>query len=390
MIALLSIFTTICMLCGCSVKDEAATIEDIKTAKSILILKENLPVIEELPTKPEVEEAEEQVEKVEEEKEEKKEEKPKNEPEKNTAVAKPNEAGSAPSAPTGKLPYYIKVNREANCVTIYTKDENGQYTVPVKAMVCSVGKRAGSTPAGKFKIYQRYTWRYLLGDQYGQYAVRFNGQILFHSVPYTKQSKDSLKTDYYNRLGEADSMGCVRLTCVDAKWIYDNCANGTIVEVYDSANPGPLGKPAAQKIDPSSPNAGWDPTDPDKSNPWRKQPPTISGVKDVSVNCGTSIEFLEGVTASDSDGNELSVAVSGTVDFNTPGTYNITYNVTDTLGKSTSVSAVVIVLEVVAPEVPEVVEPQVPEVEGPETPEAEVPTVPEASESDGELSSGNI
>ena len=36
-------------------------------------------------------------------------------------------------------PYYIKVNRQANCVTIYKKDENGNYTVPVKAMVCSVG-----------------------------------------------------------------------------------------------------------------------------------------------------------------------------------------------------------------------------------------------------------
>lgn len=33
--------------------------------------------------------------------------------------------------------YYIKVNKSANTITIYTKDANGNYTVPYKAMVCS-------------------------------------------------------------------------------------------------------------------------------------------------------------------------------------------------------------------------------------------------------------
>ena len=33
-------------------------------------------------------------------------------------------------------PYYIKVNRSQNCITVYGKDENGEYTIPVKAMVC--------------------------------------------------------------------------------------------------------------------------------------------------------------------------------------------------------------------------------------------------------------
>ena len=164
--------------------------------------------------------------------------------------------------------YYIKVNRLANCVTIYAKDTNGSHTVPVKAMVCSVGKNIYNTPAGVFKTTNKYEWRALYGNQYGQYATRFNGPILFHSVPYSRQSKDTLKTDYYNNLGVGDSMGCVRLTCADAKWIYDNCEIGTIVEVYDSTDPGPLGKPEAVKIDVNSPYAGWDPTDPDVANPW--------------------------------------------------------------------------------------------------------------------------
>ena len=165
-------------------------------------------------------------------------------------------------------PYYIKVNRFANCVTVYGKDTNGDYTVPVKAMVCSVGLN-GKTPLGVGSISDKYEWRLLFGDVYGQYAVRFDGHIMFHSVPYTTTSKDALKDGEYNLLGQPASKGCVRLSVIDAKWIYDNCCKGTQVEVYDGADPGPLGKPAAIQIDPYHFFRGWDPTDPDPANPWK-------------------------------------------------------------------------------------------------------------------------
>lgn len=165
------------------------------------------------------------------------------------------------------FPYYIKVNRQANCVTIYIKDEQDEYTVPVKAMVCSVGKR-GNTPLGVFKTSTKYNWRYLYGDVYGQYAYRINGPILFHSVPYYEKDKSTLETEEFNKLGQPASKGCVRLTVEDAKWLIDNCPKGTTVEIYDSEDPGPLGKPEAIKIDTNSPNKGWDPTDPDEENPW--------------------------------------------------------------------------------------------------------------------------
>ena len=49
-------------------------------------------------------------------------------------------------------PYYIMVNRAQNTVTIYGLDEAGYYTVPVKAMVCSVGRQGHGTPRGTFAI----------------------------------------------------------------------------------------------------------------------------------------------------------------------------------------------------------------------------------------------
>lgn len=177
------------------------------------------------------------------------------------------EARLAEEARIAALPYLIKVNRLANCVTVYTKDEAGEYTVPVKAMVCSVGLN-DETPLESGRISDKYDWRLLFGNVYGQYAVRFNGHIMFHSVPYTVQSKDALKDGEYNLLGQPASQGCIRLSVADAKWIYDNCDNGTKVEVYDAEDPGPLGKPSAIKIDPNSALKGWDPTDPDVLNPW--------------------------------------------------------------------------------------------------------------------------
>ena len=246
---------------------------------------------------------------------------------------------------SSKYPYYIKVNRLANCVTIYKQDENGAYTVPVKAMICSVGKNINNTPAGVFKTSDKYTWRYLFGDQYGQYATRITGHILFHSVPYMSQSKNTLRTDYYNNLGVGDSMGCIRLTCADAKWLYDNCAKGTTVEIYDSSNPGPLGKPTAMKIDTNSPYAKWDPTDPDASNPWKTAKPTISGVTNITVLQGEGVDYSSNVSAVDVFGVVLNVTTSGNVDATTAGEYVIQYTATDSRGNTMTASATITVVE---------------------------------------------
>ena len=165
------------------------------------------------------------------------------------------------------FPYYLKINRQQNVVTAYEKDENGEYTVPVKAILCSTGLY-DATPKGTFQLSSKYVWRELNGGVYGQYASRITGGVLFHSVPYASKNKSTLYASKYNKLGQQASMGCVRLTVEDAKWIYDNCPSGTYVEVYDSEDPGPLGKPEAIKMDLDNPNKGWDPTDPDENNPW--------------------------------------------------------------------------------------------------------------------------
>jgi len=216
---------------------------------------------------------------------------------------------------TGTSQYYIRVNYTANCVTIFTKDDKGFYTKPYKAMICSSGK---STPkSGTYKISYKYRWLSLYGGVYGQYSTRIVKNILFHSVPYYEQRANSLEYEEYDKLGTTASAGCIRLTVQDAKWIYDNITSGTYVEFYsDPTNPGPLGKPTAEKISTNTKNRNWDPTDPDKNNPWNGgngipsvtyTPPTqkTTSTKNTTQKNDTKAEVTTTITNSNKTSTEV-------------------------------------------------------------------------------------
>lgn len=172
--------------------------------------------------------------------------------------------------------YKIMVNRAANCVTVYEKDAAGEFCVPVRAFVCSVGRKGHETPLGTFNTSDYYQWRLMVDGSYGRYAVRFYKGIMFHSVPYYTENAGDMEWEQFNLLGGAASLGCVRLACADAKWIYDNCRKGTEVVVYDDAeNPGPLGKPSELKLTEENSMRKWDPTDTGAENPWNTVRPML-------------------------------------------------------------------------------------------------------------------
>lgn len=249
------------------------------------------------------------------------------------------------------LPYYIKINRQQNCVTVYALDKNGKYTKPVKAFACSVGVN-NATPTGTFSIPAKYRWHVLMGNVYGQYCSRIHGGVLFHSVFYSEKDPSKLAYNSYNRLGQSASHGCVRLNVADAKWIYDNCPVGTKVTIYDSKDPGPLGKPSTIKIDTSSPYRGWDPTDPDPDNPWQTVKPTIKGAKSKTVERSTKkLNLKSGVTATDYKGTSLKVKVSGKCTVSKTGKYKITYTATDKNGLTTKKTITITVKDTKKPSV---------------------------------------
>ena len=102
----------------------------------------------------------------------------------------------------------------------------------------------------------------MVNDTYTQYATRITaGQgFLIHSVCYDKPDIYTMQSVGYNGLGVVRSLGCIRLTAENAKWVYDNCALGTTVTIYNSPKPGPYDRPAIEWVIPGDQH--WDPTDP--------------------------------------------------------------------------------------------------------------------------------
>ena len=256
--------------------------------------------------------------------------------------------GSADFAEAGTYQgtWWLKVNTQCNVVTAY-KRVDGEWE-PVRAMICSTGLN-DTTPQGGFFLKGRWNWGALYEGVYGQYCTHITGDILFHSVFYNEQyKKNSMPIEEYNKLGEPASHGCVRLTVMDAKWIYENCPKGTKVTIYSSSKPGPLGKPERIPVI-TRRKTTWDPTDPDPKNPnFKLKPPviTVSPEKATEIPYGSKYSLTSGVSAQDPNtfmnlDDLITVSkvkkwsadeqryVTATFSTKKPGTYKVTYKVND-------------------------------------------------------------
>ena len=156
-------------------------------------------------------------------------------------------------------PFMLKINKEMNCLTVYAKDGDNGFIIPVKSFLTSVGD---DTPIGTFRTPEKYRWRLMIHDLYTQYATRLGAgmPILIHSIIYDAPNPFTVWASTYNNLGIARSAGCIRLASADAKWVYDNCAIGTTVVVYNSSIAGPFERPTIMYEIPFEQT--WDPTDP--------------------------------------------------------------------------------------------------------------------------------
>ena len=113
-------------------------------------------------------------------------------------------------------PYHIKVNRAANCVTVYGIDESGSYSIPVKAFAASCGRAGEETITGEnYKTSDMYVWRLMVDNTYGHYAYRISGGYLFHSVPYLKAANNTLETEEYMN----DSTAGYRCICDENTYV---------------------------------------------------------------------------------------------------------------------------------------------------------------------------
>lgn len=124
--------------------------------------------------------------------------------------------------------YYIVVDIAHQVTMVYTRDEAGDYTVPVRYMLCSTGL-GNRTPTGTFDMgaYRLRFSRFDRDGRYGQYWTQIRRAIYFHTILYTQRTAASYQASTFLELGEKASHGCIRLTVPDARWMWYHIAPGT-------------------------------------------------------------------------------------------------------------------------------------------------------------------
>lgn len=136
--------------------------------------------------------------------------------------------------------YYIEVDTGNQVVTVYQRDDDGEYTRIVRRFVCTTGKLSGTadspaspTPTGKWKMgaRERFGKFAAFNGEYSRYWTQIVGGIYFHSIMFGDRDVTELKKSPFRNLGTSASHGCIRLYIEDAKWLYYNACFGTTVNI---------------------------------------------------------------------------------------------------------------------------------------------------------------
>ena len=142
--------------------------------------------------------------------------------------------------PDDGLPYYLYMEKGSFTLTIYAKDENGDYTVVYAAYRVAHG--GNKTPAGKFTLTDtRERWRDFKDGGTVQYATKYEGHLYLHSPLYATADPAQMWPKYYDGdkgIGLESTGGCLRMVTEAAKFIYENCPSGTTLEIVNGSPKG--------------------------------------------------------------------------------------------------------------------------------------------------------
>ena len=147
--------------------------------------------------------------------------------------------GPRPSPEPTPVPYAMDVDVRNQVVKVYTYDENKEYTVLTRVMICSTGTTKYPSKPGTYVLSGRRA-RWCTFPKWGggtaQYWTKIDNEIAFHSIMYINYNPDNPNMSTYNHLGSRASHGCIRLHTTDAKWVYENCGAGTVVTIHNDGN----------------------------------------------------------------------------------------------------------------------------------------------------------
>ena len=128
--------------------------------------------------------------------------------------------------------YLILVNRSAHKVAVYQGSRNNWKQI--RYWSCSVGKvikGKSITPAGNFRVSGYKIYRFGAQSRSFYCTVLSSGNMI-HSVQYAHGDSSPVHV-VDGRLGYHITNSCIRLLVENAKWVYNNCHEGTAVIVYN-------------------------------------------------------------------------------------------------------------------------------------------------------------
>ncbi len=227
-------------------------------------------------------------------------------------------------ADTGSDEYYIEVNIKKSAMIVYQYSKDKKTRKPYKVFKCSVGS---DVKKGKYKTSGGYSWLNINGNWH-KYNTKFDAKSWIQSAEYRDKYDNTLKKSSYNAIGKKQESGsCILLYAKDAKWIYDKCTNKTEISIIKGKKSDKLPLAPEQTVK-AVKYCGWDPTDPDKNNPYKKisSGKIVTGLSTVYVEKGYEPEYLSNLLATDENGKSVLGSLKYTkIDTGETGTYKVKY-----------------------------------------------------------------
>ena len=236
----------------------------------------------------------------------------------------------------GSNKYYIEVNMKKSAVIVYQYLSDKKTKKPYKAFQCSVGS---DVKKGEYKTSGKYSWIDINGSWH-RYNTRFSNKAWIQSAGYRDKYANTLKKDSYKAIGgEQEAGSCILLYAKDAEWIYNACSDNTVINVVKGSKKDELPMAVEDTVK-TVKYCGWDPTDPDKANPYKSAASgkIATGLQVVYVEKGHDVEYLSNLLAKDENGKNVTGLLNyNKIDTTDIGTYKVQYSYQTKSGKKLKV-----------------------------------------------------
>ncbi|MCL2321458.1 MAG: L,D-transpeptidase [Oscillospiraceae bacterium] len=128
--------------------------------------------------------------------------------------------------------YSIKVSKSTHIMSIFSKDESGNYSVLSAEYLVATGRTPGLTPVGTFALGNKQIWHeWSLGGSASPYATAYAKGLYIHGPIYGSTNFDTVFASSIREIGFNKTSGCIRTTVEAAKFVFDNCVQGTSLQI---------------------------------------------------------------------------------------------------------------------------------------------------------------